>query len=244
MLVIPAYRESERLPPFLESLCSAVEAAKLPVTIRTVDDGSGETESATLRDTVERMRSRHPSLDEPLLLPANRGKGGAVYAGWDSVDGDGFDWLAFVDADGAVSAPETVRVLSAANATDPIDNVSLFAVRVHEAGTEVHRKLLRKILGDTFRLLVKITFRLPLRDTQCGCKIVPSHCYQNVRPFLSEHRFVFDVELAARLIRRGYTIREIPISWDESPGGHLGLRSAARMLTALLGIRWRLTTKR
>ena len=45
----------------------------------------------------------------------------------------------------------------------------------------------------------------------------------------------------ARLVRAGVTLREFPISWHESPGSHLRLGSAARMLFALAGVRWRLT---
>ena len=244
LLVIPSYRESERLPPFLEALCAAIESAGLPVTVRPVDDGSGTSESAALKETVERLQPDHFSLSDAVLLPANRGKGGAVYAGWDSADEEDFGWLAFVDADGAVSAEECVRVLTVAAETEPEGNECLFAVRTSDAGTRVRRTPLRKILGNIFRLLVRLAFGLPVRDTQCGFKVIPKHRYQAVRPKLSEHRFVFDVELAARLIRSGCTIREFPISWEESPGTRLRLGSALRMITALIRVRWRLTISR
>jgi glycosyltransferase involved in cell wall biosynthesis len=224
----------------LAELCAAIDEAKLPVTVRPVDDGSGEAESKLLSETVERLKADHPCLDDPILLPENRGKGGAIYAGWDSAEEEDFGWLAFVDADGAVSSKETVRFLATTSSSPAADRACLFAVRTRDAGTEVRRTPLRKILGNVFRLLVRATVRLPLRDTQCGLKAVPADCYRNVRQQLQERRFIFDVELAAYLLRSGCTLREFPISWEESPGSTLGVLSAAHMLVALIGLRCRL----
>jgi glycosyltransferase involved in cell wall biosynthesis len=205
-----------------------------------VDDGSGETEAELLAETVRSLQPEHPCLDDPLLLPENRGKGGAVYAGWDAgLEGD-FEWLAFVDADGAVSADEAVRLLRALVGQKEDPPVALFAARVRDGDTEVRRTPLRRLLGDTFRLIVRTIFRLPLRDTQCGLKAVPAGQYRAIRPALHERRFVFDVELAAHLVRSGHPPREFPISWEESPGSRLNLRSAARMLFALFAVRWRM----
>ncbi len=208
--------------------------------MRPVDDGSGKGEADAMRALYERLAPAHPSLAEPLYLAENQGKGGAIYSAWDAAaeGAEAPDWLAFVDADGAVSPSETVRLLAAAAALEP--GASLFGARVAAEGTEVQRTPLRKALGQTFRLLVRLAFRLPIRDTQCGVKAVPRACYQKVRPLLVERRFVFDVELAARLARGGCPPREFPISWTESPGTRLRLRSALRMATSLLAVRWRL----
>lgn len=214
------------------------------MTVRPVDDGSGAAQADILRKTVEELAPRHPVLSKAVFLEKNQGKGGAVYSGWDSADEEHFDWFAFVDADGAVSASETARLLGIAAGQAAADRECLFAVRVREGGTKVRRTLIRKILGQIFRFLVKITFGLPARDTQCGLKCVPSASYREVRPLLVERRFVFDVELAARLVRAGCSIREIPISWHESPGTRLHIGSAARMLFALVAVRWRLFFKR
>ena len=243
-MVIPAYRESERLPPFLGELCRQIESAGLPVRVRPVDDGSGKEEADRLRAVGEELREKFEVLDEPVFLDPNQGKGGAVYSGWDSAKQGEFAWFAFVDADGAVSPEETVRVLS--ELTPPAEGLRecIFAVRVRDEGHEVRRTPLRKFLGKIFRLLVRIIFRLPCRDTQCGLKCVPAEAYFEVRHLLEERRFAFDVELASRLVRAGCSIREIPISWEESPGTRLRFRSALQMLTALFAMRWRLFTKR
>lgn len=240
LLVVPAFRESARLPAFLARLCRAVDHSGLPIEILPVDDGSGEAEAAAMLATVTELQRSCEQLAAPLLLPDNIGKGGAVYAGWDSVPPERFAWLAFVDADGAVSPAETVRLLAMTRERDPQSRHCLFAIRVADAGTEVHRTRIRGFLGKLFRLLVRLIFALPCRDTQCGLKCIPSPTFHELRDLLVEKRFTFDVELAARLMRADHTIEEVPISWEESPGTHIDLIAAARMLSSLFAIRWRL----
>ena len=50
----------------------------------------------------------------PLLVQNNQGKGGAIYSGWDTASLDEFRWVAFVDADGAITPEETLRFLNLA----------------------------------------------------------------------------------------------------------------------------------
>lgn len=240
LLVIPCYKESERLPAFLAELCSAIESSGLPVRVRPVDDGSGEAEAAAMTALVKELQPEHSCLGRAVLLEKNRGKGGAVYAGWDSAEEERFDWLAFVDADGAVSAEETLRVLTDVSQRDAESGECVFAVRVGGDHTPVQRTPIRKLLGNMFRIMVRVLYRLPCRDTQCGMKVIPRARFREVREQLKEERFVFDVELAARLVRSGCSIIEIPIAWQESPGTRLRMSSAARMLSALFAVRWRL----
>ena len=239
-MVIPAYRESERLPEFLSSLCKQASASDLPIKICPVDDGSGEMEAGKMRELVSRLQPQYPCLKNAVCLDQNTGKGGAIYAGWDAAREKNFQWLAFVDADGAVSPEETIRVISEAVSIPIEQKTCTWAVRVHTDETKIRRTFLRKILGNIFRLLVKVTFHLPVRDTQCGLKCIPAEAYRKIRHHLVEKRFVFDVELCMQLGREGYRIRENPISWNESSGSTLNMRSALRMLISLIGVRWRI----
>jgi len=240
LLVIPAYRESARLPPYLAELCEAVERTKLPVSIQVVDDGSGASESAVVVETCRKLSARFSFLAPPVLLKKNQGKGGAVYAGWHARD-TGFpppSWLAFIDADGATSAAEATRFFTALVELDPARDC-LYAVRVAEPGTEVKRSPLRRILGDLFRFLVRSVFHLPCRDTQCGLKAIPSVLYDRIRPGLSERRFAFDVDLTAALVGVDVRVVEFPISWHESPGSSVNFRASLQMLLALVRLRLR-----
>ena len=240
LLVLPAYRESRRLPPFLRKLCVAMAAEpNLHVSLQVVDDGSGSKEQESVREVCADLQATYPFLVDPLLLTRNRGKGGAIYAGWKAA-AESNRWLAFVDSDGAVAPQEVVRFLKTARDADATSEC-VFAARLGEEGTEVKRTFLRGLMGKVFRLLVKITHQLPIPDTQCGLKAVPRALFDKVHPFLTEERFCFDIDLARNLKALGIKFRIVPISWSESPGSTINALTTLRMFLTVFLLRFRKT---
>ena len=235
LLVIPCFRESERLPKFLPALVRAVEASGLDVRIRAVDDGSGAGEQAWLRDYVAGLAAAHGCVDPAQLNERNTGKGGAVYSGWERAEGAAV--LAFVDADGAVPPEEVVRLLRMAVEDS---EGAVIAVRTGELGTRVVREMKRRVAGQVFRWIVRWHFGFPVPDTQCGCKAVPGAVFAEILPELTERRFTFDVELLWHLFRRGVRVRSVPIDWEESPGSRLQPGSALAMFRSLRALRRKL----
>jgi len=238
-LVIPCFRESTRLPLFLAELCLAMDALG-GVTVLAVDDGSGAAEAAATSAAIEALRPRHPCLVPLLELPENRGKGGAVYAGWDKAAAE-TEWLGLVDADGSCSAAETTRLIQLARSAPVSSQSALFASRVKLLGRTVERQFKRHLLGRVYATLVSELLNIPVYDSQCGLKLVPRAAYTTVKPHLRIHGFAFDVELMAALLDSGTAVEEIPIDWHEEPGGkvHL-LRDSWRMARDV----WRIKRKR
>ena len=105
-LVIPCYHESGRIAPFLAELCETLTPLG-GITIRVVEDGSDEDEKKRMSTLIDAQRTQTPLLLEPLFLPQNLGKGGAIYASWNAEKSA--DWLAFVDADGSCTAAEVAQ---------------------------------------------------------------------------------------------------------------------------------------
>jgi len=239
LLVIPCFHESERLPGFLPGLCAALAASGLPVAVQVCDDGSGEAEVIRLRAVVDALRPSFPLLRPVSAREQNQGKGGAVYGGWELATTEEF--VGFVDADGAVSPAETTRM--AAVALDPAQSgAATIAVRIHGHGRRVQRTPVRWVTGLGFRWLVRLLFGLPVPDTQCGCKIVPTGAWRAVRHDLKETRFCFDVELLCHLLRHGTRLHSVPIDWVESPGSRIRPATVTDMFISLLRLRRRLRT--
>ncbi|MDZ4403463.1 glycosyltransferase [Prosthecobacter sp.] len=225
-LVIPCYQESGRIGPFLAELC-AVTHELGDVTIRVVEDGSDDAEAARMRAIITPLCEKHPYLLDPLFMPDNLGKGGAVYTGWNMEKTA--DWLGFVDADGSCSAAEVVRLIHLAR-KQPTPHTALFASRLGQFGRKVHRQWKRRLIGHVFGSLVSTLLHIRIHDSQCGLKLVPRSTYQRIAPALRIHGFAFDVELLAALHDTGCPFHEIPISWFETPGGHVHLvRDSFRM---------------
>ncbi len=231
LLVIPCLRERDRLPAFLPGLLAALQ--EVPAEVLVVDDGSSETEQAWLKSYIEELRPLWPALLPPLLCPNNSGKGGAVYAGWASA-APTHTQLGFVDADGAIPPTEAARLCRLALASP---NDALYAVRTGTAGTRVQRHPARALAGSFFRLLVKILFRFPLPETQCGCKILPAAAWRACAAQLAERRFCFDVELTWHLLRQGTAIQPVPVHWSEIAGGQLRAASVLAMIRSLIRLR-------
>lgn len=236
LLVIPCFRERERLPRFLPRLVETLKRSHLPVQVVVVDDGSGEEHQAWLKLYVGDLSRRFPFLKPAVCNPVNSGKGGAVYSAWRHA-GPEFAWLAFVDADGAISPEEVVRML---RLLPPAVDQAVYAVRTGEGGTSVRRIFKRKISGWGFRKLVKRLFHFPVPDTQCGFKVVPREAFQKIEPTLQETAFCFDVELTYQLVEAGVQIKSVPINWEESPGTRLGPGSIWAMFRSLAKLHRRL----
>ena len=236
LLVIPCFRERERLPRFLPRLVETLTRSKLPVKVLVVDDGSGDEHQAWLKLYVSDIGRRFPLLLPPICNPVNSGKGGAVYSGWKTA-GPEFGWVSFVDADGAISPEEVVRLM---RLLPQNPDQALWAVRTGAEQTTVRRIFKRKISGIVFRSLVKKLFQFPVPDTQCGFKVVPQDAFRKIEPTLEETAFCFDVELTFRLLEAGTQIRSVPINWDESPGTRLGAHSVWAMFCSVLRLHRRL----
>lgn len=235
-LVIPCYQESGRIGPFLTELCAVTQALG-DVTLRVVEDGSDAAEVARMRAILAPVCQQHAHLLDPLFLPDNLGKGGAVYAGWNLETSA--DWLGFVDADGSCSAQEVAHLVHLAR-EQSVPRTALFASRMGQFGKQVHRQWQRRLIGHVFGSLVATLLHIRIHDSQCGLKLVPRAAYERIAPQLHIKGFAFDVELLAALHDSGCPFQEVPISWFETPGGHVHLiRDSWRMARDVLAIRRR-----
>ncbi len=206
------------------------------VTIRVVDDGSGSHEVDLLEKLINGLMKSHACLHPLLALPLNLGKGGAVYAGFQTAAAD-TEWLAFVDADGSITAAEVQRVMEMVRELGPV-STAFFGSRIKMLGRNVDRQLKRHLVGRVYATLVSELLNIPVYDSQCGLKLVPRAAYERIRERLEIQGFAFDVELMTALLDSGCDVVEVPIDWHETPGGkvHL-LRDSWRMFRDILNIR-------
>lgn len=233
VLVTPVWNDSSRLERFGVQLAEVLKEASLSVTWVIADDGSDAGEQLRLASLVECLEQIYPKT--VLLTCEQRSrKGGAIYAAWDGYDVA--QWLAFVDADGAIRAETILNLLVQAQNSENTD--ALIAVRKHSEEYPLKRSPLRRLSFWLFHCMVRILTGLKLSDTQCGAKVVRGSAYRSVRDQLVEHGFVFDVELLLALRSSGHSIEEVPIGWEAKANGKINpLREAWSMIVALWRIR-------
>jgi glycosyltransferase involved in cell wall biosynthesis len=243
-LVIPAYRESTRLPALLGDLAREALIDHVPPSeILVVDDGSGPSESeqeraATLDAAACLESAGAPHRVRFLEASRNRGKGAAIRLGWAAAD-PAATWLGFLDADGAVSAREAWRLIRMVEHADDVD--VLAGARMLMAGRVIERSLLRHLQGRVFATLTERAFNLGFYDTQCGVKLFRAALLRPLLPSLAENRWLLDLEVLALLKRTGARFREEPINWSD-PGGSkvVPVLDALRMATGLWRLRRRM----
>jgi glycosyltransferase involved in cell wall biosynthesis len=238
LLVIPSFRDATRLAPFLTELMQKLPAG---FWIRVVDDGSGpraatETKALVNKTRTDCAREAGPDLLDPLILPQNLGKGAAVYSGWRA--GPATDCVAFVDADGAVSADELIRTWKS---WPELNADAVIASRIKMLGRDVNRLAARHYAGRVFATLVSLLTGLEVYDSQCGFKLLRREAFLNAdRMGLEASRLAFDVELLVTLARSNCRIVEFPVDWRDVAGGKVSLiRHAVPMFYELLKIRRR-----
>ena len=232
-VVIPAFNEGERLPPLLAALAAEGRAQPRPVEFLVVDDGSAADHLARHRKSVaEAARALAGTPHRVRLLEGgrNQGKGGAIRSGWREAAPDA-TFLAFLDADGAISAGEFWRLTGLLGG--PLD--LLAGARVLMAGRKISRSLFRHLQGRVFATLTEQAFGLGFYDTQCGVKFVRAELLRPHLDLLQERRWMLDVELLALVKLLGGRQREEPIDWWD-PGGSK-VRPVIDALQMLLGLR-------
>jgi len=240
ILVIPCYNEAERLDgAAIDAFLEKAPYAELLF----VDDGSTDDTAGV----VARLAVAHPGRIETLRLEPNRGKAEAVRQGLLAAAKKPVASIGFWDAD--FSTPLTEVHAFRACLMDRPEIEMVFGARVNLLGRDVRRKLIRHYVGRTFATLAAFVLGLGIYDTQCGAKLfrnTPDIVGLFAEPFIS--RWIFDVELIARLIRaRGRTgeraaadvICECPLHiWHEKRGSKLRLWDFIRMHFDLLRIVW------
>jgi len=230
-LVIPAYNEALRLPPYLAQVRPCLEgryADRYEVIV--VDDASRD----GLAEVVARLAAGWPQL-RCIRHPENRGKGAAVRTGMLSAQGE---LLLFADADGATPIEEEGRLAAAIHAGA---DLAVGSRLVYDADRRRSRPWLRSVAGRLFAAVARRALRLPVRDTQCGFKMFRGAVGQQLFSLVQEPRYLFDLEVLALAKRLGYRVAEVPINWSEVPGGRFSLiREFPKVLVGLLRLRRRM----
>lgn len=77
--------------------------------------------------------------------------------------------------------------------------------------SNIEYPILRKIISFSYRILIKVLFNLPLRDTQCGFKLFKSSVIDKIIPVLKETRYCLDLEMLIVLRKKGIRVADAPI---------------------------------
>ncbi|CAF3179703.1 unnamed protein product [Rotaria socialis] len=220
-VIIPAYKEVERLPAMIKDTMDYLEKRQandpsFTYELIIVDDGSPDKTTE-----ISLKYSAHYGTDivRVLTLDANRGKGGAVRMGVLSARGQ---WILFADADGATQFSDLTKLEKRALETMKNNEVAICGSRRHlETESVAKRSAFRTLLMYAFHFEVWLFAVKSIRDTQCGFKLFSRESARKIFSQMHVERWAFDVELLYIAEKLNIPIFEVDVNWQEIPGSKL-----------------------
>jgi glycosyltransferase involved in cell wall biosynthesis len=228
LLLIPAYNEENRIEPVLRDYARYFQEQyqgkfQLVVVLNGCRDNT--------LGVVQRVGKEFPSVcwlefKDPI------GKGGALIEGLKLAPMA--DLIGYVDADGATPPHAFLDLIR------HIDGVDCVIGSRWLPGAVLHQEQSgkRQFASRVFHAIVQIFFRMNIRDTQCGAKVMRREAVEKIHPSLRIADMAFDINLLYSLKAAGYRILELPTEWTDKIGSKVALgNTSLSMLLSVIRIR-------
>lgn len=237
-IIIPTYKEEERIGQTLEELASFIKNNKYSIEVLVVDAGSPD-RTKEVADGKAKLFESFRFVDAGPKPPRRAIKGKQVRAGVFEARGR---YVMFMDADLATPLKYLQRVFAAMEHDRP---VTICVRNLQES-----HKGLRKLISGTGNFLVQMLLLPGIKDTQCGFKAFKSEAAHEIFGRQTILGWGFDMEVLAVARKLGYDIELIDVpDWkDVTKGskisGSPAVQAAVQAFGDLLNIKWGMITGR
>ena len=221
-IIIPAYNEALRIRPTLVAIEDYFRHKNMSYEIIVVDDGSRD----TTRKVVEDFRTVKLLVNE-----LNKGKGYSVKRGMLVARGK---LRLFMDADHSVKIDNLDRFIAEINKGA---DIVIGSIELPGSAIQDDNYRYRRVFGKWAKTLIRATTTPGIYDTQSGFKLFTERTAEEIFPQLMTLRWGFDIEIIARAQKRGMSIKEIAVEWNNSKASSVTLGSYFLTLLELVKIK-------
>lgn len=199
------YNEEKTIVPSLQKIKAFLEKNKYDYEIIFVNDGSNDNTLSILNKYVQ-----DKNAIKVISYNKNRGKGFAV-------------------RQGIINARGTIIAVTDADLAYPIEQLNTFIKEIETCGiavgTRIHKDsiyfmnysqfkliFLRHLVSRIFNLLVRLSFNIKQKDTQCGFKVFRQEVAKAIAKKAKIDGFAYDVEFLVLAKQWGVRVKEIPVT--------------------------------
>jgi glycosyltransferase involved in cell wall biosynthesis len=229
LLLIPAYNEERRIGPVLRGYAEYFPKHydgkfQLVVVLNGCRDNT--------LGVVQGVAADYPVVSW-VVYPDPIGKGGALIEGLKLAPRA--DLVGYVDADGATEPPAFLDLVRRAGDADcVIGSRWLPGAVLHQLQSGQ-----RRFASRCFHAIVQLLFRMNIRDTQCGAKVMRREVVEKIHAYLCIADMAFDINLLYLVKRFGFKVLEVPTEWTDKQGSKVALfRGSLTMLLSVIRVRW------
>ena len=207
LVIIPTYNELENLPLIVGRLRAAVPEADVLVADDNSPDGTG--------DLADTLAGADPQV-HVLHRSDKQGLGAAYLEGFGWGQARGYDVLVEMDADGSHPPEQLPDLLERIEAGADL----VIGSRWVDGGSVVNWPQSRQFLSRGGSLYARLALGLQLRDVTAGYRAFRNTALEKLDlGEVDSQGYCFQIDLAARAIRRGLRVDEVPITFVEREHG-------------------------
>jgi dolichol-phosphate mannosyltransferase len=233
-LFLPTYNEAENLEAIVRATIAQLElAAPGDWRLLVVDDASPDGTGALADRLGEEL-----SGVEVLHREGKEGLGPAYLAGFEYALTRDAEWVIVMDADFSHDPRHLPAMISAAQESDLV-----LGSRYIAGGEITNWPPLRRVLSRSGSLYARLMLGVKVRDLTTGFRCVRRRVIETVEPStLRSQGYVFNIELTYRALLAGFSVKEIPIRFQDRQEGESKMSlpiaiEALRLVPKLRGLR-------
>ena len=226
-VVVPVYNEEHVLAQSVATLRGFLEQ-NLAQEWRIVIADNASTDKTW--EVAQVLSQEHPGVVSIHL--DEKGRGRALRKAWLESDAD---IVSYMDVDLSTDLGAFPKLIRAIEEGYDIAVGSRLA-----PGSSVRRSFKRGFTSRSYNALIRAMFRTKFSDAQCGFKALSAKAAHELVPLIQDQEWFFDTELLILAEKKGYRIKDVPVTWIEDPDSRVSIpRTVLDDLNGLLRMRFR-----
>ena len=194
-IIIPCFNEEEVIEISMDKISKFITNKNLDAEVIMVNNASTDSTLDTLNNFVS--GNKIVILNQP-----KKGKGNAIKMGLENAK---YNKILILDADLSTDINELKLDWL------DLEETVLFGSRYF--GSEINTPKVRKFSGSVLNFMIRLFFKIQIRDTQCGFKFISTNRKGEIINKLTVGGFLYDLDLALASIKIGMSIKEVPVKY-------------------------------